>query len=228
MIVKKYVLPLIFTLLLSSISVSGEAFAQASSTSVCHVPPDPNTIVTPATQGALSGHLGHGDIIIDDTLTPAPDTITTAECLALEETPTITVIKIATNAFGGNADPGEWQMNIDANPVDQNTPIEVTPNVSHTITETGGPGTHQFLSFTGDCDSNGEIANIQPGEQLTCTVTNEQIPPVTTPVAGELLSLDSSALVIAGLTSGALWIIPTVAGITGAGVYLVKFRANRV
>jgi len=46
-------------------------------------------------------------------------------------------------------------------------------------------------------------------------------------VAGEILSIDSSALVVAGLTSSAVWMIPTLAGIAGAGVYLVKLRANR-
>jgi hypothetical protein len=46
-------------------------------------------------------------------------------------------------------------------------------------------------------------------------------------VAGELLSLDTSALVIAGLTSMSIWMIPTIAGLTGAGIYLIKFRANR-
>ena len=46
-------------------------------------------------------------------------------------------------------------------------------------------------------------------------------------VAGELLSLDTSALVIAGLTGSAVWMISTVAGIAGAGIYLVKFRSNR-
>jgi len=50
---------------------------------------------------------------------------------------------------------------------------------------------------------------------------NEQV------VAGELLSVDSSALMIAGLTSMSLWMIPTVLGLAGAGIYLVKFRANR-
>jgi hypothetical protein len=47
------------------------------------------------------------------------------------------------------------------------------------------------------------------------------------PVAGELLSLNSSALVVAGLTSSAVWMIPTLAGIAGAGIYLVKLRTNR-
>jgi hypothetical protein len=46
-------------------------------------------------------------------------------------------------------------------------------------------------------------------------------------VSGELLSLDSSALVIAGLTASAAWLIPSVAGIAGTGIYLVKQRANR-
>jgi len=43
-------------------------------------------------------------------------------------------------------------------------------------------------------------------------------------VAGELLPLDSSALMIAGLTSMTVWMVPAVAGLAGVGVYLVKFR----
>lgn len=50
---------------------------------------------------------------------------------------------------------------------------------------------------------------------------------VAQPVAGELLTIDSSALVIAGLTGSAVWMIPTIAGIAGAGIYLVKLRTNR-
>jgi len=46
-------------------------------------------------------------------------------------------------------------------------------------------------------------------------------------VAGELLPLDSTSLLIGGLTSMSLWMIPTVLGLAGAGIYLVKFRANR-
>ena len=46
-------------------------------------------------------------------------------------------------------------------------------------------------------------------------------------VAGELLPLDSTALFLAGLSSMTVFMIPAVAGLAGAGVYLVKFRANR-
>jgi len=48
-----------------------------------------------------------------------------------------------------------------------------------------------------------------------------------TPVAGELLPLDSTALFLAGIQSMTVWMIPTVLGLAGVGVYLVKFRANR-
>jgi len=59
-------------------------------------------------------------------------------------------------------------------------------------------------------------------------ITNAVADPENGPiVAGELLTLDSSALVVAGLTSSAAWMIPAVAGIAGTGLYLVKFRANR-
>jgi len=47
-----------------------------------------------------------------------------------------------------------------------------------------------------------------------------------TTVAGELLPLDSTALFLAGLTSMTIWMIPTVLGLAGAGVYLVKYRAR--
>ena len=50
---------------------------------------------------------------------------------------------------------------------------------------------------------------------------------VSHPVAGKLLSLDTSALMIAGLTSSAVWMVPAIAGLAGVAVYLVKFKANR-
>jgi len=46
-------------------------------------------------------------------------------------------------------------------------------------------------------------------------------------VAGKLLPLDSTALFLAGIQSMTVWMIPAVVGLAGAGVYLVKFRANR-
>ena len=45
-------------------------------------------------------------------------------------------------------------------------------------------------------------------------------------VAGQLLPLDSTALFLAGIQSMTVWMIPTVLGLAGAGVYLVKYRAR--
>jgi len=73
-----------------------------------------------------------------------------------------------------------------------------------------------------DNDGFGDVCDPCPDDPLDqCNVPS---PPQ---VAGELLPIDSSALMIAGLTSSAVWMIPTVLGLAGAGVYLVKFRANR-
>ena len=47
------------------------------------------------------------------------------------------------------------------------------------------------------------------------------------PVSGELLSVNSSALIVGGLASSMIWMIPAVAGITGAGIYLIKLRDHR-
>ncbi len=46
-------------------------------------------------------------------------------------------------------------------------------------------------------------------------------------VGGEILSIDSTALVLAGLQSSAIWMLPVLAGIAGTGFYLVKFRTNK-
>jgi len=48
-----------------------------------------------------------------------------------------------------------------------------------------------------------------------------------TQVAGELLPTDFTVLFLAGIQSMSVWMIPTVLGLAGAGIYLVKFRANR-
>ncbi|MDH3677793.1 MAG: hypothetical protein OEQ12_05770 [Nitrosopumilus sp.] len=90
----------------------------------------------------------------------------------------------------------------------------------------------------GDGNDQGNIYSINPNTAETTFVISSGQPAVTgltlvegiildSQVAGELLSLDSTALVIAGLTSMSMWMIPTVAGLAGAGVYLVKFRAHR-
>ena len=49
----------------------------------------------------------------------------------------------------------------------------------------------------------------------------------STLVGGELLPIDNTALVLAGIQTSAIWMLPVLAGVAGAGFYLVKFRMNK-
>ena len=46
-------------------------------------------------------------------------------------------------------------------------------------------------------------------------------------VGGELLSINSAALLLAGIQGSAIWMIPAIAGIATAGVYFVRARMNK-
>ena len=46
-------------------------------------------------------------------------------------------------------------------------------------------------------------------------------------IGGRLLPIDNIALFLAGLQISAIGMIPTLAGLAGAGFYLVKFRTNK-
>jgi len=88
--------------------------------------------------------------------------------------------------------------------------------------------------FDGSCQDGSDIicadkdqCTINSCNEGTDSCDTEPNPECEVPVAGELASLDSSALVVGGLASSAVWMIPAVAGIVGAGIYLVKFRTNK-
>jgi len=46
-------------------------------------------------------------------------------------------------------------------------------------------------------------------------------------VAGELLPIDSTALMLAGLQTSAIWLVPSVVGIAGVGFYVVRAKMNK-
>jgi len=46
-------------------------------------------------------------------------------------------------------------------------------------------------------------------------------------VGGEFLPIDSTALLLAGFQTSAIWILPAVAGLAGTGYYLIRFRAKQ-
>ena len=94
--------------------------------------------------------------------------------------------------------------------------LYVSDNGFNTVRQYDSSGTLLDANFITGLDVPNSIA-------FDFTFPQEESP---TPVAGQLLSLDSSALVIGGLGS-MIWMVPAVAGVVGAGVILVKFRANK-
>ena len=45
-------------------------------------------------------------------------------------------------------------------------------------------------------------------------------------VGGEFLYMDSTALMLGGIQASAIWLLPTLAGIAGAGYFLVRTKLN--
>ncbi|MDH3278500.1 MAG: hypothetical protein OEM21_10430 [Nitrosopumilus sp.] len=134
----------------------------------------------------------------------------------------------ATNSESDNFDGLSFAMGPSNPTIDRNSTTWPTPGDDEF-------NTRDFLQFEGanllpgnnDTTAFG-LRNLNPNQPpfLLAQAPALGIIPITT-VAGELLSINSSTLVIGGLASSAVWIVPTIAGIAGAGVYIVKLRANR-
>ena len=47
------------------------------------------------------------------------------------------------------------------------------------------------------------------------------------PVGGELLPIESTSLMLAGLQTSAIWMLPVLAGAVGTGAYYIRTRMNK-
>ena len=83
------------------------------------------------------------------------------------------------------------------------------------------PGSHEVKIEIGRPNT---TCSICPLQYIDNVIAEEDASMV---VGGESLSIDSTALVLAGLQSSAIWMIPTLAGLAGAGAYLIKFRTTK-
>ncbi len=101
--------------------------------------------------------------------------------------PTLKVIKHVVNDNGGTAVASAWSMHIKSGGSDvSGSPFAgseagTTKTVSAgtlVVSESGGPSGYA-VSFSGDCDANGNVT-LSPGENKTCTVTNDDIAPTLT------------------------------------------------
>ena len=86
----------------------------------------------------------------------------------------LTVVKVVTNNNGGTNVASDFPLMVDGNSV-TNGVSNVFATGSHTVSETQQAGYAQ-VSITGDCAANGTVT-LNPGDNKTCTITNDDIAP---------------------------------------------------
>ena len=88
-------------------------------------------------------------------------------------------------------------------------------------------GTWVFISFN---DPSGDISSVEFTGSFAAGRTfydNLELCIIDDKVGGEFMSIDSTALVLAGLQSSAIWMLPVLAGAVGVGAYYIKTRMNK-
>ncbi|NIN70158.1 MAG: hypothetical protein GTO63_36875, partial [Anaerolineae bacterium] len=90
----------------------------------------------------------------------------------------LTLVKTVVNDDGGTAVAADFQAYIDGSPVDWNVAYEVEPNVQHTASEDVVLGYSASVWGT-DCAADGTVT-LLPGDNKTCTITNDDIAPTLT------------------------------------------------
>jgi len=85
--------------------------------------------------------------------------------------PKLTFIKTVINDNGGSAQVSDFPLFINGNPVTSEVENILSANVLYTAIETNLPGYTSGV-WGGDCAANGTIT-LQPGDDKTCTITND-------------------------------------------------------
>ena len=70
---------------------------------------------------------------------------------------------------------------------------------------------------TTDCDGNAQVWSLISDTEIVLVAI----------VGGEFLPIDSTALVLAGLQSSAIWMLPVLAGAAGVGAYYIRTRMTK-
>jgi len=92
--------------------------------------------------------------------------------------PKLTIVKYVTNDNGGNAVVADFPLFINGNQVTSGVKNTLSANTLYTATETGKTG-YTASSWSGDCSESGTIT-LQPGDDKTCYITNNDVAPTLT------------------------------------------------
>lgn len=97
--------------------------------------------------------------------------------------PKLTLVKTVTNDNGGNAQPNDFNLTIGGAATLSGVAMPVQANTPYALNETQLTGQYAFVSITGDkrCPAIlGSTISLNEGEDVTCTITNDDIQPKLT------------------------------------------------
>lgn len=138
-----------------------------------------------ASEGLVSGYSASswgGDCTVDGSVSLALGENKTCYLTNDDQSAAITLIKVASNSFGGDAVSDDFNLTIDGNVVLSGSTTQVGANVPHTISESQISG-YTFVSISGDEKCPGVLGGtvtLNEGEQVTCVITNQDIAPTIT------------------------------------------------
>jgi hypothetical protein len=125
----------------------------------------------------------NGGTLVGSTLTLTEgETGVTCTITNDDSAPTLTLIKDVVNDNGGNAQPDDFNLTIGGNPATSDVAYTLDANTPYAINETMLSG-YTFVDITGDPECPavlGGTVTLDEGENVTCTITNDDIAPTLT------------------------------------------------
>jgi hypothetical protein len=126
-------------------------------------------VAGPGGAGYVAGTWG-GDCAANGTVTLAPGETKTCAITNDDIAPTLTLVKTVVNNNGGNATTTDFQAKIDGNDVPWGVAQQLNVG-AHTASEVELAG-YTASGWGGNCAANGTVT-LAPGENKTCTITND-------------------------------------------------------
>src|SRR5204863_204546 len=91
---------------------------------------------------------------------------------------TLTLVKTVINNNGGTKQVSDFPLFVNGTPEESGVATTLSANLLYTATETSDPG-YAASAWGGDCAANGTIT-LAPGDNKTCTITNDDKAPKLT------------------------------------------------
>ena len=178
-------------------------------------------VATETTQTGYAASVWGGDCNADGTITLQPGDNKTCTITNDDIAPQLTLVKVVVNDNGGTKAIEDFPLFIGDMQVVSGVASEVMANTQYTVSETNQTG-YLASAWSGDCSVNGTIT-LLPGENKTCTITNDDIAPSLTLVKN-VINNNGGTATAANWTLSATG--PTTISGAGGAVSGVSFDAG--